>query len=689
MEEKTYRTICQFCHTNCGIIVHRIAEGEMSIKGDPDHPMNRGRCCPKAAAIPELIFSEDRLKYPLQKTRTGFKRISWDAALKLAADRLSEIRSKFGPLSLARCEGAPVSYQARDGFLQFMGEFGSPNLTGAANLCMVPRMTAFRAVTGGMRAEPDYDSTRLVLFWGANPLASERYGAYSAYDGLGQIIPRLKERKVNIICIDPFRTKTVDHADHWVQLNPGSDVALGLAMIHLIIKEELYDKEFVKGYTFGFDELKEHVRVYTPKWAEGPTGLPEKSIVDLARTYATTRPAVIYEGNGLDMYTNGVDAVRTVALLISLTGNLDVPGGNVFMPFVRQSKLPTKVLPKEKRVWHEKFSVFPEVPFTAVKEAILNDEATRPRAMIIHHSNPVLVQANQERTRQALAKLDFIVVNDIFPTATSEIADLILPIASDFETYGYRAYSSVGGGFLALARPIVDAVGEARPVFEVEYELAERMGLHVDYPFHDTVSWVQFMIKPSGVNFERLDEEQIVYATPPLQYRKHLAKGFNTPSGKVDLYSQLFEVNGCSALPSYTEPAGEPLDARVQSEKGFPLLGTSRRPSQFVHTKLKNLKTLSKGYPEPLLWVHSRDASERDIKDGDEVEVTSPRGTITLIAKLTEDTKSGLVWIDFGWGNPTDRKANINVLVNDAYFDPVSGGTPNRIFACEVKKKHR
>jgi anaerobic selenocysteine-containing dehydrogenase len=567
-----------------------------------------------------------------------------------------------------------------------MGEFGSPNFTGAANICMVPRMTAFNSVTGGIRAEPDYDNTNLVLFWGSNPLESERFGSYSAYDGMRKIIPRLKQRGARIICIDPFRTLTVQQADEWLRPNPGSDIALGLAMISVIIAEDLHDKEFVETYTLGFDQLKEHVKGYSPEWAEALTGIPAQTIRDVARDYATTKPAAIYEGNGLDMYTSGVDAVRAIAMLICLTGNLDAPGGNVFMPFARQSVLPTRPVPKGSRVWYKKFPLFPEVPFPAIKEAILREEDHRPRAMIVHHSNPVLVQANERRTRKALDKLEFMVVADIFPTATSELADLVLPITSDFETFGYRAYSSVEGGFVALARPVVEPVGETKSVFEVEYELARRMGIHLDYPFQDTVGWIDFMLKPSGITFERLDSEQIVYATPPVKYRKYKHQGFKTPSGKVELYSQMFEANGATPMPTYTGSACKPSSTCVGSEKEFPLTGTSRRPTQFVHTKFKNLETLSSSYPEPLFYIHPKDARRRGIGDGDEVVAASPQGEVTLRAKLTEDTKSGLVWIDFGWGNPTDGKANINILTNDEDFDPVSGGTPNRIFPCKVRR---
>ena len=684
--ERVDRTICQFCHTNCGIIVRRGPGDAISVEGDPDHPVNRGRCCPKSAAIPGVIRSRDRLRHPLRKTSKGFETISWDEALAFAADRLGGIREKHGPLSLVRCGGAPVSYQCRDGFLEFLGAFGSPNKTGAANTCMVPRMTAFAAITGGARAEPDYDSTKLVLFWASDPLTSERYGSYAAYNGMRQILPRLKKKGTRIVCIDPFRSRTAQLADEWVRIEPGGDAALGLAMIHVILREGLYDKGFVQAYTVGFDQLSEHVRSLTPAWAEGLTGVPGKTIEALARTYATTKPATIYEGNGLDMIANGVDAVRTIATLIALTGNLDAPGGNVFLPFARQAALPTKSAPTEKRVGYDRFPLFGEVPFPAVKESLLANEEGRPRAMVVHHSNPVLVQANERRTRQALGNLDFLMVCDIFPTATTEMADLVLPITSDFESYGYRAYSSTEGGFLALARPVAPAVGESRPVFEVEFELAERLGIHGGYPFRDTESWIEHMIQPSGVTLERLKQEQVVYATPPVEYRKYEKAGFATPSGKVEFASRAFESKGYPPLPSYSLPAGEPLDEGTRRGRGFPLLGATKRPAQFVHTKFRNIEALTKSYPDPLVWIHPRDAAAREIGEGDDVAVRSPRGGITLKAKITEDTRPGLVWVDFGWGNPTDGKGSINVLMDDAHWDPVSGGTPHRLFECEVGK---
>ena len=578
-ESGVYRTICGFCHAGCGIKVYRNRFGIESVEGDPEHPSNRGYCCPKISGIKELVESEERLRYPLKKTSGGFKRISWDEALDFAAQKLGEIREKYGPGSLVRNMGAPVAYEARDGFVEFMGAFGSPNFTGSSNLCMLPRITAFQAVIGA-KPESDFEKTNLIIFWGANPTESNRFGGYCSYNGFNQIIPRARGRGVRMIAIDPVRSTTAAQADDWIRINPGTDAALGLAMINQIIAEGLYDKKFVAEWTHGFDELAAHVSGRSPKWAEALTGIPEDTIIELARLYATTVPSAICEGNGLDMYTNGVDSARVIAILIAITGNFDIPGGNALAPFPIQSALPTKsplapygpsallkieesksVLPEkssspDKRIWHEKFKVYRDLPFPAVKESILRNEDRRPRAMIVHHSNPVLIQANVARTKEALEKLDFLLVNDIFMTSTAEVADLILPSTSDYERYGYKAWSSFEGGILAFSRPVADPPGSSRTVFEVEYELAKKLGLHHDYPFHDTESWIEYMLKPTRITFKQLDEEQVIYTTPEIQYRKYLKNGFNTPSRKVEFYSQYFQNNGYKPLPEYSEPGG-------------------------------------------------------------------------------------------------------------------------------------
>jgi anaerobic selenocysteine-containing dehydrogenase len=680
MAEKVVRSICGFCHTSCGLKVH-LSNGRISsVEGDPEHPMNKGYLCVKARAIRPLLESDDRLKFPMKKTKGGWVRVSWDEALNLAAERLTAIREKKGGESLVRCSGAPVTYEARDGFLQFTGVYGSPNQTGAGNLCHVPRNLAFVSAFGA-KPEPDHENAKVILLWGSNPANANRLGGYAAYDGFHQVLHRAKKKGVKVVVIDPVRSETASLADLWVRPNLGTDSALGLAMAYTIIGEGLYDKAFVKEWVVGFEEIQRHVETMPPKRAEEITSIPAEQIMELARLYAKTEGAVIHDGNGLDMHTNGVDMVRAICLLIALTGNIDRPGGNVFFSFASQRPLPT-VKTGTKWIGSEQFPLFPQVSFPALKESLLSGGPDRPAAMIVHHSNPVLVQANQERTKQALANLDFLMVMDIFPTATTEIADLVLPAATDFERIDYRAYSSSRGGFLCLRDKIVEPSGEARSVFEVEYELAKKMGLAEGYPFRNSEEWINFVLQPSRVTLEDLRKNPVHYASPAVVYRKYEKEGFQTPSRKVECYSERFK--GCHGAPL---PAYRPsLESDPSGPKEFPLQGTTRRPAEYVHTRLRNLAPMDKLYPAPLVFIHPVDAGKRGIAQDDTVRVNSPRGTIQVNAKITENVKPGLIAVDFGWGNPADHKPGMNLLTNDEVWDPVSGGYPNRLFVCEVTK---
>jgi anaerobic selenocysteine-containing dehydrogenase len=682
-ENKVFRSTCGFCHSNCGVKVH-VKDGKVSrVEGDPDHPVNRGFLCPKVKAIKPMLVSEQRLRFPLKKTDGGFARISWDEALDFAAERLAKIKDEYGPEALIHLSGAPVTYGARDGFVQFMGAYGSPNFTGASNLCSVPRQVAFVQTFGG-RPEPDYENTRLAIFWALNPVNTTRFSHYAAYDGFHKIIPSLKARGVKIIAVDPVRSETVSVADDWIRPNIGTDAALGLSMIHTIIKESIYDATFVGKWVPGFDKIKKHVEAMSPEWAEKITSVPADRIKKFARLYAKTEGALIFEGNGLDMHTNGVDMVRVICMLIALTGNIDKPGGNVLYSIVPQNPLPT-VISDKKWIGSQEFPLFPKSSFTAVKEALIGEKVDRPRAMIVHHANPVLIQANQERTKEAFRKLNFLMVLDIFPTATTEMADLILPAAADLEAVDYRAFSSSRGGFVAFREKVVEPLGESRSVFEIEYELAKRMGIAETYPFRNAEGWIDYVLKPAHVTLEDLRNNHIVYASPPVAYKKYEKGGFKTPSGAVECYSERFKKANYGALPAFAYPKESRVSNPELSEH-YSLKGTTRRTAEYVHTKLVNLPTAGRRYPDPLLMVHPVDAGSRGINTNDLAEVRTPRGKVQVKAIVTEDIGPGLVSIDFGWGNPTDNKVNVNLLTSDEVWDPISGGYPNRLFLCEISK---
>jgi anaerobic selenocysteine-containing dehydrogenase len=679
MEQKL-RTICGFCHTSCGMIVH-VKDGKMvRVSGDPDHPASRGYLCKKANGAVPLVYHKDRLKTPLLRTPHGFKSITWDEALDFVAGRLLELKDRYGSKTLVRAIGAPYTYEGRDGFHQFLAAYGSTLNTSMGHLCSRPRQLGITAVLGD-RIEPDFKNTKMAIFWGGNVVGANRYSVHAATASFSKTIPLIKKAGGKVVLIDPVRSETVPEADMWLPLHFGSDLALALAMMHVIIGEECYDQEFVKEYSTGFEALKEHVKRYTPAWASGVTGLPDTDIVAFAREYAAAKPAVIYDGNGLDMHTQGVETCRAIGMLEALTGNVDRPGANVFMPWSRQNAVPT--VKREKEAWEKQaYPIFGELPFSHVIDLMLSEEGPKPRAVIAANTNPALALANSSKVRRALEGLDLLIVFDHFLTATAELAHVVLPDVTGFERNGYRAFSSTDGCFFALRRKVVEPLYDAKPVFEVEYALAKKMGLERTYPFTNNEEWIDFMVAPSEISFRDLQEKQIIFTTPPVVYEKFRTKGFNTPSGKVEFVSERFRKEGYDAFPTYREGKKD-----VSLAVRFPLTGTSRKPWNYSHTKARNIRQVARYQPRPFVWMHKSDADARGIVSGSWVEIESPIGKIELEAQIDEEAPSSVAIVDFGWGNPWDRSANINLLTDDGERDPLSGGTPNRLFPCEVRRK--
>lgn len=687
-EMEELRTICGLCHTGCGMRV-TVEGGKITkVRGDLEHLANKGLLCPKGAASVELVYSKDRLLRPLRKTKAGFKAVSWDEALDFAAERLRHLKEESGPSSLIRFTGAPVSYDGRDSFMQFMASFGSPNFAGVAHLCHVPRITAMKSVFGSP-PEPDYTDTKMIIFWGTNPMGSTRYGNYAIEGELGNyrsMIQAARQKGIKVITVDPVFSETARLSDLWLRIRPGSDLALALSMIHVLVKDEIYDSEFVRDWTLGFASLKEHVENRTPEWAEGITGIPASTIRQIATEYALTKPAILRDGNGLDMHTNGVQTTRALMFLIALTGNYDIPGGNVLFPWARQSLLPDfkKVKFNDRRIGSDQFPIFPEIAGPTLLDAILNQR--RKFGLVVTHSNPALVLANTAKIKEAFGKLEFMMVIDIFPTATALMADLVLPSPSLFETYGYRAYSSRQGGFLSLKPKIIEPLGESRHFSEIEYEIAARLGIAGEYPFKNDREWVDYMLKPTGLSVQALAEKPFVYATGPVAYKKYTKSGFNTPSKKVEFYSEAFKKHGQPPLPDYVEPLSL-KDWNGQTDPQYPLMGTTRKQYEYVHTKFRNLDCLKKLYPEPLVAIHPEDAAAYHVKDGETIRIESPDGHAVMKANVSEHSTRGLVVVDYGWGNPWDpHGTNANSLAKGDVWDPISGGTANRLFCCRIEK---
>jgi anaerobic selenocysteine-containing dehydrogenase len=283
--------------------------------------------------------------------------------------------------------------------------------------------------------------------------------------------------------------------------------------------------------------------------------------------------------------------------------------------------------------------------------------------------------------RQALNELEFIVVYDILPSATAEMAHLILPAASDFERHAYGAWPGLQGDYVALQQKVIAPVGKSRNVFEVEYALAKRLGVHERFPWSSNEGWIDYKLSPLGVTFDQLLKEHIIYVSPGLKYHKYRTAGFKTDSGKVELFSQKLADIGQDPMPVFS-----PFPEKPDLGKKYPLIGTTRKPGNYVHTRFRDVVRLRQLQPKPLVRIHPRDAQLRQINDQDLTTISSPEGTIQATALVTDETRIGQIIVDFGWGNSWDGGANVNVLTCDHLRCPLSGATPNRRFDCEVKK---
>ena len=642
----------------------------------------------------ELVSSPHRIQRPLlragERGERKWKEISWDEALDLMAARLTGIREKYGPETLLKSTGAPVMEFQRWGLIEFFAQYGTPNVF-ASNLCSTPLSMALESVYG-FKSQPDYAATNLIIMWGGNPWASMRPGHNIAYDQDGFLspIPNAMKRGAKFVVIDPVCTETAVKADWWISLRPGTDGALALAMLHIIINDRLYDADFVEKWTVGFDRLRAHVQPCTPEWAAEITGIPAGDIRKLAVLYATTKPAVIRWGNTFANHTNVSQALRAGGCLEAITGNLEIPGGDLCYPGELRYK--TTVKPKGAQLGADRYPLIPAGP--SILDTFFTGKPYMPRALLAYHTNFVS-HAGYNRVKEALRKLDFIVVIDIFRTRTCEdLADLVLPDTSFFEKYDWRSYPSHQGLIVALRQPAVERMYDCKPIYEIEQELAKRMGYADKYPWHTLEELYAYHLASVGLDLEKLRENPI-RVVKRFEYRKHekglLRKdgqpGFDTPTGKVELYSARFEKLGYEPLPTYHEPAESPVSTPDVARE-YPLIGVNRRSPYYVHYKFRNIPSLRKVEPDPLVRLHPADAEARGITEGAWVKIRSPRGEIRMKAHITERTRPGVAWIDGGWGNPWDfEDANLNVLVDNQKMDPAAQCASIASFLCEVARE--
>ena len=703
--KKIIRSICQACHCNCGVLVH-VEDGKaVRVTGDPNHPMNYGYICVKGQAQPKLLYHPDRVKYPLKRTgergEGKWQRISWDNALDEIAARLTGIQEKYGAESIAVMTGTGPRTGNNVARL-FCLIMGTPNRISVDNhICFAPSTVAeistYGVMTTMMEIGPDYRNADCIMVWGANPLAS--------HPPRGQEIVRAKRKRgAKLIVIDPRRTDLAAMADLWLQVRPGTDVALALGMINIIINEELYDKEFVGKWCYGYDQLRDHVQAFSPERVAEIAWLSADRIREAARLYAITKPASLHHRIGLEHNINSTQADRACAILIALTGNLDIKGGNLFpsLPegFINpcnQLNLPQAI--QEKRIGNKEYPLAKGFVHCALAvEAMLEGKPYPLKAMYCTTGNPVVNMQNSKKMWQALKNLELLVVADFFMQPTAELADFILPATTwlekddmgDFPNLMYTNY-------IAAGQKAVEPLYECRDDREILLEMQKRISWQdrVPMPWQNISEMNNAMVDSLGITFKDLQDKG--YVVEPMKYKKYVDKAFNTPTGKVELFSTRFRDYGYDPLPTYHEPPESPVSTPELLPEYPLILITGGRNIAFFNTEGRQVSCLRRLLPEPYIEIHPDTAKEAGIAEGDLVWLETPqvRGErIKLKTRLTTDVHLRVVHAPHGWWFPEKPgpehgcfDSNVNVVLSgDPPREPVCGSARTRGTLCKIYK---
>ncbi len=660
------------CPDTCGMLV-TVEDGVATkIQGDPSMPFTQGTLCTKVAYYLERTYSPDRLLHPLRrvgpKGSGRFERISWDAALDEIAARLKPLAAEdpqcILPLSYAGTMGM-VQYSSMD--RRFFHRLGASILD--RTLCSSAGKAGIKATLGGsVGMDPErFDEARLILLWGANPVVSNLH--------LWSRVQEAKRRGAKVVAIDPYKSLSAEKCTQHVALLPGTDGALALAMMHVLIAENLLDRDYIARHTLGFEPLAERVRQYTPQWAADVCGLRAEEIVQLAREYGTTKPAAIRLNYGMQRHAGGGIAARTIACLPALTGAWrDVAGGIVlttadFYGFDHAAlERPDLLAGRKPRV----------INHSQIGEALTAAEPP-VKAVIVYNNNPVAVCPESDKVLAGFRREDlYCVVMDSFMTDTADYADLVLPATTQLEHYD--VHKSYGHLYAVANNPAIAPVGESLPNSEVFRRLAARMGF--DEPcFRDSdedicrTALASTQPRMRGIDWEQMKKSGWQRLDVPARFAPFAEGGFPTPSGKCEFYSAALEQQGIDPLPFYNPPA-EPAAA---GELQF----ISPPARNFLNSSFAHLKRFRDLEGEPRLELHSADAAARGIRDGDLVRVFNARGSLRLRARVNDRPRRGVVVApSVWWKKHSPDRGNANNLTAQRISDLGGGAT---FYDCRVQ----
>jgi len=777
-------TFCPMCVSRCGATA-TVVDGAFTALGpDPAHPTGSAVCV-KGKGAPRIVAHPDRLLHPLRRTNPkgaadpGWQQISWDEALDTIASRLREIADESGPEAVVFGSASPSTSAISDSvdwIARLRRAFGSPNYVNAMELCGWGRFIA-SLYTYGVPVPgafmPDLERAGAILYWGYNPSVSRLVHATATVEATN--------RGARLVVVDPRRTGLASRADHWLRVRPGTDAALALGMIHLMLERGWYDEEFVRRWTNGpllvraddgrllraedlatppgfdgyvvwdeasagpaghdpvrrtgaaaaeavalagtfevetregrvtcrpvLEELRRHCAPMHPAAVESITGVAAGALEEAVRTLWTSRPVAFYTWSGLEQHANTTQIIRAVNVLYALTGCLDVPGGNVLFSPVPTNRVDgVELISAEQRSRAIGLADRPlglgRYEFTTGEDlytAALEARPYRARALVNFGANLVMAHGDSARGRDALSALDFFVHADLFPSPTGDLADIVLPVASAFETEALRVgfeVSQQAQAHVQLRRPVVAPRGEARSDLQIIFALAVRLGLGEHFWDGDLDAAWRHQLSPSGLTLEQLRDQPRGVSLPlPTHHLKHESLGFRTPTGLVELYSEALAEHGYPALPTFEEPPLSPA-SRPDLVATYPLVLTCAKSLRFCETQHRQIAELRRAVPDPQVELHPDTATARGIAAGDWVRISTPHGSVRARAKLNATMDPGVVCAQHGWWQGCEELGipatdpyepdgvNLNLVLSQTPSDPISGSSPLRASLCQVE----
>ncbi len=685
-------SICEMCFWRCGILGNVDKHGKLlKIDGNPIHPLTHGRLCARGNAGHKLAYDPDRLKYPLMRVgKRGegkFKRVTWEEALDFFAEKLLQIKKEYGPEAVGFF---PHGIQAKF-FHHLMQAYGTPNsVEPAFAQCRGARDVGYKLTFGNSIGSPeplDYQNTDLMVFIGSHVGENVFTGQILEYASA-------LERGAKLIVVDPRFSDAASKADYWLPIKPGTDIALLLAWMHVLIYENLYDKEYIKNNAVGFTQLKDHVKDYTPAWASKITELPESLIVETAREMGKLSPKVsLHPGRHFAWYGDDSQRARAMAIVTALLGSYGREGGIYLSGSIPAPKYPAPHhKPKAQRA-DGAGSIYPFASkglgvTNGLVDATYSEDPYAIKAWVIYSQNVLESIPETWKTKEAINKLDLMVVVDVMPMEQILYADLVLPEATYLERYDdLYTVKNAKKPFAAIRQPVIDPLFESKPGWWIAKEMSKRLGLEEIFQWETIEEYLDYRLSGLNTTLSQMQANGIVQydkGTPYYDFTKPVK--FKTESGKIELYSKKLERYGFSPLPEY-----EPVE---EVPKGYFRLIYGRSPMHSF-ARSQNNEILHAYQPENNLWINNKIADELGLIDGEYIQLENQDGVVSYKIKVnvTPGIRPDAVYMVHGFGHKSrlmkkafGKGASDNNLMSKVKVDPLSGSTGMRVNFVRVIK---